>query len=136
MHNLIWNILNCIFSQFELRDNIFALSTDENVKSVTTSPSLPYAVMKALHSLRNHSSPVPDGIPNIRLKQGGNGLAKGLVHFFRFLLANETLPIEWKSADIIPIFKKALVQLAQIIARLASPALFTKSLNDFSKTVC
>lgn len=64
------------------------------------------AVINALRCIRNHSSPGPDGIPNILLKKGGHGLVKGLIHLFRFLLENETLPSEWKTADVIPIFKK------------------------------
>ena len=66
------------------------------------------AVASIIRSLPKYSSPGPDGIANMFLKEGGQSLIECLVFFFRFLLSNETLPTEWKSAIVIPIFKKGV----------------------------
>ena len=63
------------------------------------------AVAKILRSLSSSSSPGPDGIPNALLKEGGPSLTAAVVSFFRQIVAKGTLPLEWKTGIIIPIFK-------------------------------
>ena len=64
------------------------------------------AVANVLRRLPDSSSPGPDGIPNRLLKEAGRNLIDCLVFFFHFLLTHETLPNEWKTALVVPIFKK------------------------------
>jgi hypothetical protein len=64
------------------------------------------SVSIALRSLSSFSSPGPDGMPNILLKEGGSSLIAAIVVFFRLLLDEGNLPSEWKLATVVPIYKK------------------------------
>ncbi len=48
----------------------------------------------------------PDKIENEFLKKFGNELAKPLTRLFNRVLSEETIPHQWKLADIILLFKK------------------------------
>ena len=64
------------------------------------------AVANIFSALPSCSSPGPDAIPNILLKEGGPSLIAGVVLFFRELISRGTLPKEWRTGFVIPIFKK------------------------------
>jgi hypothetical protein len=63
-------------------------------------------VAKVLKELPSCSSPGPDGIANILLKEGGLTFVSAVVSFFRKLASIGDLPAEWKLGYVIPIFKK------------------------------
>ena len=64
------------------------------------------AVFRVIHKLPRHSSPGPDGISNTFLKEGGPSLILAIAALFRVIMRKGVLPSEWKTATIIPIFKK------------------------------
>lgn len=64
------------------------------------------SIKKVLKNLPSHSSPGPDGISNILLKEGGLGLLLLIFDFFSLLISIGALPSEWKTAEVVPIFKK------------------------------
>lgn len=66
----------------------------------------PEAVRQELESLNVNKAAGPDGIPNIVLKQCATQLTQPLVKLFRKSLQTGTLPLDWKNAEIIPIYKK------------------------------
>lgn len=59
-----------------------------------------------IKSLPSQSSPGPDGIPPILLKEGGTGLLLAIHDLFSFIICRGVLPKEWKMAIVVPIFKK------------------------------
>ena len=63
-------------------------------------------VAKVFQTLPRHSSPGPDGLPNVLLSEGGHSLVVAVVAFFRKLMVRGELPSEWKLGHVVPIFKK------------------------------
>jgi ribonuclease P/MRP protein subunit RPP40 len=64
------------------------------------------AIKRVFRSLPNHSSPGPDGISNILLKEGGHDLLLLVYNLFSLIISLGVLPTEWKTAEVVPIFKK------------------------------
>ena len=62
-------------------------------------------VYSVLHSLKPSLSTGSDGIPNIILKNCAVSLASPLASIFEISLRSHTLPKEWLSANVRPIFK-------------------------------
>ena len=56
--------------------------------------------------LKPHKASGPDNIPVFFLKETANEIAPILVQIFQFSLDQGVLPSDWKTANIIPIFKK------------------------------
>lgn len=65
-------------------------------------------ICKAVNKFRNGSASGPDGIPPSFLKQFKGVLSGPLCILFRYLFDLNELPVEWKSANITPVFKKGL----------------------------
>ena len=63
-------------------------------------------VTKVIRSLPCNSAPGPDGITYQMIKEGGLTLVDILTRFFAILMNTGKLPLEWKLAYVIPIFKK------------------------------
>lgn len=63
------------------------------------------SVQRIVSKIPRWSSPGPDNIPNILLKEGGTQLLEVLVSFFQNLLDTGSVPSEWKLATVIPVFK-------------------------------
>ena len=59
-----------------------------------------------LHNLNPHKATGPDDIPTYLLKELSYEIAPILMKIFQSSLHQGVLPAEWKSANVIPIFKK------------------------------
>ena len=59
-----------------------------------------------LHNLNPHKATGPDGIPAYFLKECSTEIAPILTLIFQCSIQQEAMPDEWKTASIIPIFKK------------------------------
>lgn len=70
-------------------------------------------VFNMLLNLKAKSSCCPDEIPNIFLKRYAELLAKFLVILFRASLMTAQLPSDWKTAWVVPVFKKGDRSLIQ-----------------------
>ena len=63
-------------------------------------------VAKLLRGLRAHKATGPDEVPAHLLKEAADQLAPSLTTVFRASYNQSTTPVEWRSANIVPIFKK------------------------------
>ena len=63
-------------------------------------------VEKLLHNLDPNKASGPDNIPNKILKLCAKELAPAITHIFNQSLNTGILPVDWKNANISPIFKK------------------------------
>lgn len=62
-------------------------------------------VLKLLEELKPHSAPGPDAIPCIVLRNCAATVSKFLVVIFRLSMSTCQLPLQWKSANVVPIHK-------------------------------
>ena len=71
--------------------------------------------MKLLKNINIHKAMGPDGIPNILLKTCAEELSFGLTcsAIFQYSLDTGTLPLDWRNANITPVFKKGDRHLAE-----------------------
>ena len=67
------------------------------------------AVCKAINKLKSNLSSGPDGLPPLLFKQLKDSLAEPLSLVFTQLLSVSEVPGSWKSAIIVPVFKKGAV---------------------------
>ena len=66
----------------------------------------PEIVASKMNKMKENKSPGVDGIsPNI-LKETVEQISTPLAHVFNMSLQKEIVPLEWKEANIIPLFKK------------------------------
>ena len=63
-------------------------------------------VANLLSNLKSHKASGPDNIPVFFLKETANEIAPILTQIFQSSLDQGVLPSDWKTANIIPIFKK------------------------------
>ena len=63
-------------------------------------------VANLLHNLNPHKDTGPDGIPVYFLKECSIEIAPILTLIFQCSIQQGAMPDEWKTANIIPIFKK------------------------------
>ena len=90
-----------------VHDSIPDISTPARSSSTLNTFSVSLKeVSRVIKSVPAYSSPGPDGISNILLKQGGSFLLLLVYDLFSLILSTETLPAEWKKAVVVPIFKK------------------------------
>lgn len=73
------------------------------LSSIAFTPSIVYSVLK---KLKPTTSVGPDGIPNILLKNCARSLQLPLSHLFDSSFKDGTLPDSWKTANVVPIYKK------------------------------
>ena len=66
----------------------------------------PAMVLDKINKLKPDGAPGPDGISNRFLKEFKNELAPALCIIYRKSLLNSSVPFDWRSANITPIFKK------------------------------
>ena len=76
---------------------------DNNMEAVYFSTKSVRSVMK---QLKDKNSAGIDGLPAILFEQLSNGLAFPLSMLFNMFMSTSKLPASWKSAIIIPLFKK------------------------------
>ena len=79
---------------------------DLDVPLLTDIDVSPQKVEVKLASLKPHSSPGPDAIHPRVLRESSRALAVPLSKIFRKSLDSGRLPIDWKTGEVIPIFKK------------------------------
>ena len=62
--------------------------------------------VQAIRSLKNNKSPGPDGIPSELIKEGGQPLHQHLHNLIKTVWHQEQIPAEWRTSDIVTIYKK------------------------------
>lgn len=103
----------------ETLNNYFAsVFTDEDTTNVPQAPEMNYEqsissiditqakVMQKLESLKDKSSPGPDGFTNRLFKTFKQNLCLPLTLLFKKSVETGDVPLDWKSANVTPIFKK------------------------------
>ena len=66
----------------------------------------PQAVYDLLHSLCVDKACGPDLIPARLLKEGAESICVSLSHLFQLSFERGTLPLDWTSANVVPVFKR------------------------------
>ena len=66
----------------------------------------PEVVASKINNMKENRSPVVDGISPKILKETVEQISAPLAHVFNMSLQEGTVPLEWKEANIIPLFKK------------------------------
>ena len=72
--------------------------------------------MFTYYRIYSHKAIEPDEIPAYFLKEFSNEIAQILTLIFQCSIQQGTLPDEWKTVNIIPIFKKGIAQVQINIA--------------------
>ncbi|XP_078466487.1 uncharacterized protein LOC144729844 [Lampetra planeri] len=88
-----------------LRERLAALGSEAGNGSCR-SAELRDALVAAVKSLKKKKSAGPDGIPAEILKHGGYFLLRRLHLLIKSIWLSETIPQEWKDANILVIYKK------------------------------
>jgi len=102
------NILNKQFQSVFTQDD----GTNPSLEGNSAAPPLPPLIItiggveKLLANLKTNSASGPDNIPNRFLKEMAKELAPALTHIFRQSVSSGDLPLDWRCANIAPIFKK------------------------------
>ena len=105
----IANIFNNSFASVFTKENpkesvqILLPRTETQLNNFTLSLN---SISSAIKAMPTHSSPGPDEIPNILLKEGGSHLIELIYRFFSIIQTEGHLPSEWKTAVVVPIHKK------------------------------
>lgn len=90
-------------------------SVHRPITSLSSSPESdfisPHGVLSMLLNLKTKSSAGPDGIPNVFLHRYAEMISQFLVIIFRASVASATLPPDWLTARVVPLFKKGDVAL-------------------------
>ena len=63
-------------------------------------------VTKLLRNLKSHTATGPDGIPIWLLKEAAAEIAPAVTHLFQASLNQGKVPLLWKEALVVPVFKK------------------------------
>ena len=66
----------------------------------------PEVVVSKINNMKENKSPGVDGISPKILKETVEQISTPLAHVFNMSLQEETVPFEWKEANMIPLFKK------------------------------
>lgn len=72
--------------------------------------SLP-GIVAMLLNLKTKTSSGPDGLPNAFLRRYSEALAPFLAYIFRASLSSSDLPIDWRTARVVPVHKKGDIAL-------------------------
>ncbi len=105
------NLLNNLFSeQTHLRGSDLstpdANSLNRNSHSFSSISTKPSEVYDVLLALRPDKSPGLDDIPSGLLKLCAQGIASSLSELFNRSFSQGRFPLEWKSALVVPVFKR------------------------------
>ena len=68
----------------------------------------PEVVTSKINNMKENKSPGVDGISPTILKETVEQISTPLAHVFNMSLQEGIVPLEWKEANIIPLFKKGL----------------------------
>ena len=114
MSYLLANVFNQFFcSVFNKRtDNLSPTpghgcdySTVLPVHTINDLICTPSEVAKVLKSLNVNKACGPDGVSPRLLKECHMELAPSLTRLFNYSLSHGTLPVDWKTANVVPVFK-------------------------------
>ena len=110
------NILNDYFSSvFTTEDTQCTLTPDESPYLDIQPISITYAdVSQLLTTLDVHKAPGPDKIPSHLLQLASQEIAPVLTLIINSSLHQGELPMDWKRANIVPVFKKETKHLHPI----------------------
>ena len=100
-----------------LNDQFHSVYTREDMTSMPEKGQCPYpdmpdihigeaGVLKLLNNINSHKATDPDGIPARLLHEYANHIAPALTKIFQISVNRGTIPDEWRSALIVPVFKK------------------------------
>jgi hypothetical protein len=91
-------------------------------------------VLKLLLGLKPQNAAGPDKNPTRLLKLCAKELAPGMTRIYQLSLDSGTLPADWKTADVFPIFKKGnrstpsnyrLISLTSITCKILEDIIFS-----------
>ena len=71
----------------------------------------PEVVANKINNMKENKSPGVDGIAPKILKETVEQICTPLAHVFNMSLQEGIVPLEWKEANIIPLFKKQVCKL-------------------------
>ena len=104
--------LNMHFSSVFTREDTSSLPVPETKFNGTEGERLgqlvitPEVLANKIHNMKDNKSPGVDGIAPKILKEKVEQISKPLAHVFNMSLREGIVPLEWKEANIIPLFKK------------------------------
>ena len=91
---------------------------------------------KLLQNLNPSKATGPDEIPSRILKQYAQEFAPHLTHIFNISLSRGEVPIDWRQANVIPIFKKGEKYLASNYRPVSLTCICCKLLGQNKIYVC
>lgn len=101
------NLLNSFFHEVFQDDDGVVLDCKYKTNNIMKDFSIDFSdVMLSLHTLKDKITRTPEQIPSYFLKRIGPSITEFLVPFFNACLHFNFVPIQWKTAIVIPIFKK------------------------------
>ena len=74
----------------------------------------PEVVASKINNMKENKSPGVDGLSPKILKETVEQISKPLAHVFNMSLQEGIVPLEWKEANIIPLFKKVSRQVCKL----------------------
>ena len=98
------------------RDSSYIAPEIGKNRNTKTAPQLNIdrkGVLKILKNIKIHKAMGPDGIPNILLKTCAEEISYVLSAIFQYSLDTGTLPLDWRNANVTPVFKKGDRHLAE-----------------------
>ena len=90
-------------SSLPVPETKFNGSEEEKLGQLIVTPEL---VASKINNIKETKSPGVDGLPPKILKETVEQISKPLAHVFNMSLQEGIVPLEWKEANIIPLFKK------------------------------
>ena len=90
----------------EIRKNLAHIDWDEKMKNKTATECWDIANASKINNMKENKSPGVDGLSPKILKETVEQISKPLAHVFNMSLQEGIVPVEWKEANIIPLFKK------------------------------
>ena len=137
--------LNMHFSSVFMREDTSSLPVPETKFNGSEGERLgqlvvtPEVVASKINNMKENKSPGVDGISPKILKETVEQISTPLAHVFNMSLQEEIVPLEWKEANIIPLFKKGSrnksvhyrpVSLTSVICKLLE-AIIRDHMMDF-----
>ena len=137
--------LNMHFSSVFTREDTSSLPVPETKFNGSEGERLgqlvvtPEVVASKINNMKENKSPGVDGISPKILKETVEQISTPLAHVFNMSLQEEIVPLEWKEANIIPLFKKGSrnksvnyrpVSLTSVICKLLE-AIIRDHMMDF-----
>ena len=123
-------------SSLHVPETTFEGSEGERLGQLVVTPDI---VANKIHNMKENKSPGVDGIAPTILKATVKQMCTPLSHVFNMSLQEGIVPLEWKEANIIPLFKKGSrnksvdyrqVSLTSVICKLLE-TIITDHMMDF-----